>query len=59
MIPLNFHHLYYFRVISEEGSIHAASRRLRLAPSTLSSQLGQLEEQLNRRLFERQGAAWC
>ena len=55
MIPLNYHHLYYFKVIAESGGITAASRQLRLAPSTLSTQLSQLEDQLGSPLFTRVG----
>ena len=40
---LNYHHLYYFYVIATEGGVTEASRKLRLAQSTLSSQLKQFE----------------
>ncbi|NDD91197.1 LysR family transcriptional regulator [bacterium] len=50
---LNYHHLYYFRVIAAEGSIARAAARLRLGQPTLSAQLKQLEEKLGIRLFER------
>lgn len=51
---LNYHHLYYFRAIAEEGSIAKASRKLRLGQPTLSAQLRQLEGKLGVQLFERQ-----
>ena len=53
MIPFNYHHLYYFFVIAKSGSISKACETLRLAQSTLSAQLKQLEESLGRKLFER------
>lgn len=55
MLPFNYHHLYYFYVIAEEGSITAAARKLRLAQSSLSMQLRQLETFLDRELFTREG----
>ena len=42
MIPLNYHHLYYFFVIAKEGSIAKACEKLFLAQPTLSTQLKQL-----------------
>ena len=50
---LNYHHLYYFRMIAKEGSIARASVRLRLGQSTLSAQLKLLEDSLGQKLFER------
>lgn len=50
---LNYHHLYYFRVIATEGSISKAAQRLRLGQPTLSMQLKQFEEALGHELFER------
>lgn len=50
---LNYHHLYYFKVIATEGSIAKASEKLRLGQPTLSAQLKVLEENLGVRLFER------
>ena len=52
---LNYHHLYYFWAVVRHGSLTAASSRLRLAPSTISSQLGKLEETLGGKLFNRVG----
>lgn len=52
---LNYHHLYYFWAVVRHGSLTAASSRLRLAPSTISAQLGKLEEALGGKLFNRVG----
>lgn len=53
MIPFNYHHLYYFYIIAQEGSISKATEILRLAQPTLSAQLKQFEEFLNVKLFIR------
>lgn len=50
---LNYHHLYYFWTIANEGSIAKASEKLRLGQPTLSTQLKQLEDTLGFPLFER------
>lgn len=50
---LNFHHLYYFKVIATEGSISKASVKLLLGQPTLSMQLKQFEDQIGHPLFER------
>jgi LysR family transcriptional activator of nhaA len=55
MERINFHHLYYFSVIAEEGGIAPAARKLRLTHSTLSAQLRALEEHFGTPLFERRG----
>jgi LysR family transcriptional activator of nhaA len=52
---LNYHHLYYFWVVAQEGGVSAAGRRLRLAPSTVSAQLRELEVQLGSPLLVRTG----
>lgn len=49
---LNYHHLYYFYTIANEGGITEATKKLRLAQSTLSAQLKQLEEAVGYILFE-------
>ena len=54
-MELNYQHLRYFWVVAREGSLTGASRRLRLAPSTLSAQIKALEEHLGFDLFERKG----
>lgn len=52
---LNYHHLYYFWLTATRGSISQASEELRLSPSTVSTQIKQLEEQLSTPLFARVG----
>lgn len=51
---LNYHHLFYFKTIAEEGSVSKAAAKLRLGQPTLSAQLKQFEETLGITLFERQ-----
>lgn len=55
MIHFNYHHLYYFYMIAEEGSVTQAAKKLRLAQSSLSMQLGQFEAFLEKKLFSREG----
>jgi LysR family transcriptional activator of nhaA len=52
---LNYHHLFYFSVIVQEGGVASAARKLRLTHSTLSAQLRALEEHFGAALFERRG----
>jgi LysR family transcriptional activator of nhaA len=52
---LNYHHLFYFWTVMREGSITAACKKLTLAQSTVSAQLGKLEQSLGGKLFIRQG----
>jgi LysR family transcriptional activator of nhaA len=52
---LNYHHLFYFWTVMQEGSITAASSRLSLAQSTISAQLSKFEEILGAKLFKRVG----
>ena len=52
---LNHHHLLYFWVTANEGSIAAASKVLNLTPQTISAQLKLLEDGLDVSLFEREG----
>ena len=54
MDQLNLRHLYYFWVISREGSIARASELLELAPQTLSGQLATFESSVGGRLFLRE-----
>jgi LysR family transcriptional activator of nhaA len=51
---INYHHLFYFKTIAEEGSVSRAAEKLRLGQPTLSAQLKQFEETLGVQLFERQ-----
>ena len=55
MTVLNYHHLYAFWMIAENGSITAAAKRMHVTHSTLSVQLRSLEELLGASLFERRG----
>ncbi len=50
---LNYHHLLYFKVIAETGSLARASEVLRVGQSALSMQLKLLEDRLQQRLFDR------
>ncbi|MBL8941859.1 MAG: transcriptional activator NhaR [Myxococcales bacterium] len=50
---LNYHHLFYFWTVAREGSIAAASKSLRLAQPTISTQIRALEEALGAPLFVR------
>lgn len=52
---LNYHHLFYFWTVMREGSITAASEKLRLAQSTISAQLSRLEDSLEVKLTQRVG----
>jgi len=52
---LNYHHLLYFWLVAREGSLARAGEELRLAPSTVSKQIHQLEGQLGHALFEKRG----
>lgn len=51
---LNYHHLFYFKVIAEEGTVSKAAERLRIGQPTLSAQLKLFEETIGVQLFERQ-----
>jgi LysR family transcriptional activator of nhaA len=53
MIPLNYHHLYYFYVIAKSGSIVKACETLLLSQPAVSTQLKELERSLGSPLFER------
>lgn len=50
---INYHHLFYFKTIVEEGSVSKAAEKLLIGQPTLSSQLKQLEENMGVLLFER------
>lgn len=51
---INYHHLFYFKTIAEEGTVSRAAERLRLGQPTLSAQLKQFEASLGVQLFDRQ-----
>jgi LysR family transcriptional regulator, transcriptional activator of nhaA len=50
---INYHHLFYFKTIAEEGTVSKAAEKLRLGQPTLSAQLKQFEATLGVQLFER------
>lgn len=50
---INYHHLYYFKAIAEEGTVSKAAEKLKLGQPTLSAQLKQFEDTLGVQLFER------
>jgi LysR family transcriptional activator of nhaA len=50
---INYHHLFYFKTIAEEGTVSKAAEKLRLGQPTLSAQLKQFENTLGVQLFER------
>jgi LysR family transcriptional regulator, transcriptional activator of nhaA len=50
---INYHHLFYFKTIAEEGTVSKAAEKLRLGQPTLSAQLKQFEDTLGVKLFER------
>ncbi|NLT65368.1 MAG: transcriptional activator NhaR [Acidobacteria bacterium] len=52
---INYHHLLYFWLVSREGSLARASAELRLAQSTVSKQIHQLETMLGHTLFVKNG----
>jgi LysR family transcriptional regulator, transcriptional activator of nhaA len=52
---LNYHHLLYFWTVARTGSISAASKELRLASPTISSQIRKLEDSLGEELLQRSG----
>jgi LysR family transcriptional activator of nhaA len=52
---LNYHHLLYFWTVARQGGLTKAAENLRLSPSTISTQIGRLEESLGHKLLERQG----
>jgi len=55
MARLNFHHLHYFWAVAREGHLTRAAGQLNVSQSALSAQIKQLEDQLGRPLFTRQG----
>jgi LysR family transcriptional activator of nhaA len=52
---LNYKQLHYFWRVAKVGSIARAAEQLRLAPQTISAQIGTLEEALGTELFRRVG----
>ena len=54
-MELNYKHLRYFWAVAKSGSIARASEQLHLSPNSISSQLGELEDRLGVKLFQRAG----
>ncbi len=50
---INYHHLFYFKTIAEEGTVSKAAEKLSLGQPTLSAQLKQFEDTIGVQLFER------
>lgn len=50
---LNYHHLYYFWLLSKEGSFTKVADKLSIAQSAVSGQINQLEEALGLSLIDR------
>jgi LysR family transcriptional activator of nhaA len=50
---LNYHHLYYFWLLSKEGTFTKVADRLKIAQSAVSGQILQLEESLEMSLLDR------
>ena len=50
---INYNHLYYFWIVAKEGGVTAASKKLHLSPSTISSQISTLEDLAGHKLFKR------
>ncbi len=51
---INYHHLFYFKTIAEEGTVSKAAEKLRVGQPTLSAQLKHFEDAIGVQLFERQ-----
>lgn len=49
----------YFLALARSGSLSGASRDLRVEHSTVSRRVGQLEQRLSLRLFDRLARGWC
>ena len=54
-MDLNYQHLRYFWMTAREKNLTRAASKLRLAPSTVSTQIKTLEKWLGYSLFERRG----
>jgi len=55
METLNYHHLRLFWAVAREGNLTRASKKLHLAPQTVSTQIRTLETALGEKLFRRSG----
>jgi LysR family transcriptional activator of nhaA len=52
---LNYHHLFYFWNVVQEGGVTAAAKKLRLRQPTVTAQVRALEGALGEKLFRRVG----
>jgi LysR family transcriptional activator of nhaA len=52
---MNFKHLHYFWVTAKAGGVMRAGEQLHTTPQTLSGQIRLLEEDLGRKLFQKNG----
>lgn len=50
---INYHHLFYFKTVVEEGTVSRAAQKLLIGQPTLSAQLKLFENTLGIQLFER------
>ena len=57
MPRLNYHHLHYFWAVAKEGNLTRAAAQLNVSQSALSTQIKQLDDQLDQALFTREGRA--
>lgn len=55
MHNLNLKHLRYFWSVASHGSIAKAAEHLFITPQTISGQISDLEKQLGKKLFKREG----
>lgn len=55
METLNYHHLRLFWAVAHEGNLTRASKKLHLAPQTVSTQIRDFETALGEQLFRRSG----
>jgi LysR family transcriptional activator of nhaA len=55
MARLNYHHLHYFWQVAKTGNLTKTANNLNVSQSALSSQIRQLENNMNTKLFEREG----
>jgi LysR family transcriptional regulator, transcriptional activator of nhaA len=50
---LNYHHLRYFWMVAQHGSLRKAAEKLRVSQPTISAQIAALETALGQKLFRR------
>jgi len=55
MQNLNLKHLRYFWMVAKHNSLSKAAELLFITPQTISGQISDLEKQLNKKLFRREG----